>query len=91
MILPHIFDGTDEDQKERGLQAANVLGNTVFLMAERDAREEIHDEWAKEEDPTKRDALWHKARALDVLRQKLEAIRAHGEHSGHRVDEFNRK
>jgi hypothetical protein len=86
--LPELFDGTDEDQKERGLIAEGILGNHVFLMAERDARDEIRESWAAEEDPAKREQLWHSARALDVLRRKLEEIKTNGEHSGHRVDEF---
>jgi hypothetical protein len=90
VTLPDIFDGTEEDQRERGMEAASILGNTVFRMAEEGARASIRAEWESETDPTKRDALWHKAKALDVLRRELEAIRDNGGHSGQRLVLFRK-
>lgn len=80
-----MFDGSEEEQKARGFDAARILAGETFQLAEKELKEEIQAAWLKETDAAKRDALWHKARAIDCLREKLEAIQANGEQSGERL------
>lgn len=83
--MSRLFDGNEEDQKRRGVDAAHVLENPSFILAEHEARQRIHDEWESEEDAHRRDRLWHEVRAIGALRQELESIRSNGEHSGERL------
>lgn len=81
-----IFEGSEKEQRARGIDADRILQNPVFDFAEREATRDIHEAWEQEEDPVARDRLWHAARAIGAFRQKLEAIRANGEHAGERID-----
>lgn len=71
----------------KGEEAARILKNEVFMEAEAMAKAKVMQEWEREPDQSKRDALWHQIQALRATRVALEVLVGRGTTAAHKSKE----